>query len=193
MLNRLFFILSGMLLCLGANAEDTARVAGNSGRVRYFKTQYAGNLGLFSVGYGKSVLNTNVTIDFNYGYLPAFVNGATVHTIAIRPSFHFNITEIGKISTGLYTGASLNYGITSKTYLKYPDYFPKKYYNPNAIHVNPFVGARVGFPVNNKINGCSLYSELGTVDYQLKLAFTNKQIRMADIVNLCFGLVFVLK
>lgn len=186
--------MTGIMLCLGTNAKDTTRVSGNSGKIRYCKIQYAGNLGLFSIGYGKSIQKTNVTVDFNYGYLPSFVNGTSVHTIALKPAFHFNIATVGEIRTGVYTGASVNYSIASKTYLKYPDYFPKDYYNPNAIHVNPFIGARIGLPVNgNKIKVCSLYSELGTVDYQLKLAFSNKQIRMVDIVNLCFGLVFVIK
>lgn len=194
MFKKLLFIISGMTICLGAEADDTSRVLGNPARVRYFKIQYAGNMGLFSIGYGKSILKTNVTVDINYGYLPSFINGVSVHTIALKPSFHFNMATIGKTSTGVYTGASVNYSIASKTYMKYPDYFPRNYYNPNAIHVNPFIGARIGFPVNGKkIKVCSLYSELGTVDYQLKLAFTNKLIRMADIVNLCFGVVFVVK
>lgn len=194
MFRKLLFIITGIMLCPGTHAEDTTRVSGNSGKIRYIKIQYAGNMGLFSVGYGKSLLKANVTVDINYGYLPPFINGASVHTIALKPAFHFNVAAIGKTSTGVYTGASLNYSIASKTYLKYPDYFPKNYYNPNAIHINPFIGARIGFPVNFKRTSyCSLYSELGTVDYQMKLAFSNKQIRMADVVNLCFGVVIVVK
>ncbi len=190
----LFIISSAFLICQVTKAADTTGLSSSTGKNRYFKIQYAGNLGLFSAGYGRSFFTSRFTADINYGYLPAFVHGANVHTIALKPAFHFNVASIGKTSTGVYTGASLNYSIASKTYLKYPDYFPKNYYNPNAIHVNPFIGARIGFPVNGKkIKACSLYSELGTVDYQLKLAFSNKQIRMADVVNLCFGLVFVIQ
>jgi hypothetical protein len=62
----------------------------------------------------------------------------------------------------------MNYSITKNTYLKYPDRFPKGYYQTNALHLNPLIGTRMS--LHGKIgeeSALSLFTELGTVDYKI--------------------------
>lgn len=68
------------------------------------------------------------------------------------------------------------------------------YYPQNSGHFNPFIGLKQGMEINaRKISKLSLYSELGTVDYEIWYALKNKEIAVYDILNLCFGMIFQLK
>jgi len=44
-----------------------------------------------------------------------------------------------------------------------------------------------------KVNKLSLYTELGTVDYEIWYALKNKEVALYEIFNLCFGMIFQLK
>lgn len=157
--------------------------------------QYAGNLGLFSVGAGKSFFNDKLNTFLIYGYLPKSIHGVTVHTIALKSSLRYANTELSPVfDLDFYTGALVLYGITNNTYLVYPDYFPDGYYITNAIHASIHIGARLNkiVPYEN-LQKISFYTELGTIDYQICNAITNNTIKIFDIWNLCFGVVFSLK
>lgn len=157
----------------------------------YVKAQYAGNLGLASVGIGNEFFNNKLSTDLNYGYMPDFLNGVRVHTFAIKPAFHFKEQTISGFKAGCYIGTSVNYYVTSNTYIIFPHYYPEGYYLSNAIHSNPFIGGRISFPAKNRKSGrLSVYSELGTVDFKILCAVKNRKIEFDEIWNLCFGIVF---
>ena len=156
----------------------------------YLKTQFAGNIGLMSVGFGKAFLKKKTTIDFSYGYLPKCINGSRVQTLAIKATYHVFRKPICKIGTGFYFGSALAYGITSNTYSKYPDYYPEGYYQNNILHVNPYIGILFYNPVKKRIrDNIEMYIELGTVDTQIGHAILNKSISLLEIWNLAFGIV----
>lgn len=154
--------------------------------------QYAGNVGLASVGVGTTFSHQVIYLGFVYGYLPKSVNGVGVHTIAVRSCcrlFYGNLQE--RVTHSIYTGTNINYGITDNTYLKYPNYIPNGYYYPNAIHVAPFVGREIGFSINNlTLKKICIYGELGTIDKYVFDAVTSSQVSLLDILNLSFGISF---
>lgn len=155
----------------------------------YAKMQYAGNLGLASVGIGKTWLKDRLSLDFNYGYLPKNINGSRVHTLALKSAYQFRKHRISVFDIRYYSGISLNYALTDNTYLSYPDYFPSNYYSSNAFHLNPFLGIRLTLPEKkDKPGAIGIYAELGTVDYKIWYALANKEIKPDDIWNLCFGI-----
>lgn len=155
----------------------------------YIKIQYAGNLGLVSVGTGKYINNKKATIDFNYGYLPALVHNARVHTFALKSTYQSREISLRTIKSRVYVGAALAYSITRNTYLKMPDKLPLNYYAQNAVHLEPFVGAKVLLPTQNQcLRKWALYSEIGTVDYKLLYKIQNKSIDFCDLWNICFGI-----
>jgi len=155
----------------------------------YTKVQFAGNLGLFSVGIGNEFFNNKLSVDLNYGYTPKNINGALIHTFAIKPAFHSKEFTISGIKADCYVGTAVNYNITSNTFHRLPDYYPGGYYVPNAFHSNPFVGTRIKIPGKIRVlRKLSLYAELGSVDYKIWYCVKNKKIKLNEILNLCFGL-----
>lgn len=174
-------------------AEDIFPARESLAAPYYAKMQYAGNMGLASVGVGKTYFRNRLTLDFNYGYLPKEINGSRVHTLALKSAYQFRKHQLSIFDIRYYTGVSLNYAITDNTYLSYPDYFPSDYYNSNAFHLNPFLGVRLSLPEKEvKPGAIGIYAELGTVDYKIWYAIANKEIKSNDIWNFCFGITFPL-
>lgn len=155
----------------------------------YGKLQYAGNIGMFSIGVGGIFLNNSLSLDINYGYLPKWINGVRVSTMAIKGAFHFFKKQLKKIEVNSFAGLSLNYSITNNTFLMLPKHYPDGYYLPNAIHVCPFIGTGLAFiDCKTGLHGPGVYTEVGTVDYMVYYAFRNKSISLFEIWNLCFGI-----
>ena len=94
----------------------------------YVKAQFAGDLGLISIGIGEEFFNNKLSVDFNYGYTPNFLNGVRVHTFAIKHAIHLKEHYISGVNAGCYFGNVINYNITSNTYAKLPEYYPEGYY-----------------------------------------------------------------
>jgi hypothetical protein len=160
------------------------------GKHLYFKTQYAGNLGLISAGIGKEFSNV-FSMDLSYGYLPKFINGARVHTFSAKTAFLVKKFSLSGIQPAFHLGASINYAITHDTFLRYPAYYPEGYYLPNALHLCPFIRVGVGIPRKDKKFGMiSVFSEIGTVEYEIYNAVRDKGVKFYDIWNICFGLSF---
>lgn len=160
----------------------------------YIKAQYAGNMGLVSIGAGKTVFNNRTTADINYGYLPRSINGVEVHTFALRPAVHFNAFNAGSVKTGYYLGAALAYSRTKNTYLQYPSYYPRDYYMPNAVHINPMMGilAKKALSHRNPQQQFAFFAEIGTVDVKLIDALVNRALNAAMVWSLSFGIALII-
>ena len=96
------------------------------------------------------------------------MHNARVHTFALKSTYQSREISLRTIKSRVYVGAALAYSITRNTYLKMPDKLPLNYYAQNAVHLEPFVGAKVLLPTQNQcLRKWALYSEIGTVDYKL--------------------------
>jgi hypothetical protein len=147
-------------------------------------------MGLVSAGIGKEYSGI-FSMDLNYGHLPEFINGARVNTFAVKPAFRIIKFALSGIQPSVHIGASINYAITKNTYLRYPAYYPDGYYLPNALHLCPFLRATISAPLKDKkIEKISVYSEIGTVEYEIYNAIRDREVRFNEIWNLCFGLAF---
>lgn len=156
----------------------------------YLNFQYAGNLGLGSVGVGFVSKNEKHNFGLSYGYLPSSVNSVEVHTVSAKGAFNFKKHKLSeKAFLNGYAGTNLLYTITDNTYLKFPGYFPSDYYFTNAIHFAPFLGIKIGSRKN--ITKFS-YIELGTLDYYLFNRIKYRRSKFSDCLNLCMGLTFPL-
>lgn len=154
----------------------------------YSKMQYAGNIGLGSIGIGTYMFHNKLSVDMSYGYLPASKPSNRVSTLALKPAYHFVSVKSRAFQWGLYSGICVTYSLTKNTYINYPDHFPKGYYQSNAFHFNPFFGLKIMPRQSSRPNACSIYSEIGTVDYKIWYALSNKKISVLDIWNVCFGI-----
>lgn len=152
----------------------------------YLNFQYAGNLGLGSMGIGYISKNEKHNFGLSYGYLPSSVNNVEVHTISAKGAFNFKKCNLSrKAFLNGYIGTNLLYSITDNTYLKFPGYFPSNYYFTNALHLAPFLGIKIGSAKN--ITKFS-YIELGTLDHYLFNRIKYNRFKFIRSLNVCMGL-----
>ncbi|NJK97790.1 MAG: hypothetical protein HC905_25335 [Bacteroidales bacterium] len=193
MRSSIFISLVLLILCYHFSMAQSLNDSIKS-RPYYANLQFAGNVGLASIGLGTSFKNEKIYLGLIYGYLPKSLNDAAVHTIALKTYFRiFSRQLFSKLYTSANFGTNINYGITKNTYLKYPNYFPDGYYYTNAIHIAPFLGRKYELVCKSQQLGISrlgLYFEIGTMDKYLANLFTSRQISVFDVFNLSTGITF---
>lgn len=173
-----------------ASGNKDTRLAKKIFAPDYLNFQYAGNLGLGSVGIGYISKNEKHNFGLSYGYLPSSVNSVEVHTVSAKGAFNFRKHKLsGKAFLNGYVGTNLLYSITDNTYLKFPGHFPSDYYFASAIHFAPFLGIKIG---SRKTITKFSYIELGTLDYYLLNRIKYRRSKFSDSLNLCMGLTFPL-
>ncbi len=164
----------------------------NTNSSLYLKSQYAGNIGIISVGTGMQF--NRIAADINYGYLPEKKESHSVWTIALKTSFIFSKHHILNRKTYSYAGLMTTYSITSNTYSQYPQYFPKSYYDfPNAIHFHCYLGSAIQTIALINNTEPYLFAEVGSADYAIISAIQNKYLKPTDILNFSFGIKVFLK
>lgn len=152
----------------------------------YLNFQYAGNLGLGSVGIGYISKNEKHNFGLSYGYLPSSINSVEVHTVSAKGAFNFRKHKLSeKAFLNGYMGTNLLYSITDNTYLKFPGHFPSDYYFANAMHFAPFLGIKIG---SRKTITKFSYIELGTLDYYLFSWLKYNRSKFIDCINICMGI-----
>lgn len=157
----------------------------------YVKTQFAGNIGFLSVGFGYKFLNNHLYSELLYGYVPVSISKAEqIHTITIKNTFPVFTKKFNIIALSPITGFTASFETGNNSFLILPDKYPKGYYGTNAFHFTFFVGASVHKDfINLKIiKGADLYFELGTVDTYLWWAITSKEVKVNKIVSSAIGI-----
>ena len=183
----LLFLIPGNIF---ASGNKDAKLTKKLFAPDYLNFQYAGNLGLGSVGFGYISENEKHNFGLSYGYLPSSVNSVEVHTVSAKSAFNFRKHKLSeKAFLNGYVGTNLLYSITDNTYLKFPGHFPSDYYFANAIHFAPFLGIKIG---SRKTITKFSYIELGTLDYYLLNRIKYRRSKFRDSLNLCMGLTFPL-
>jgi len=183
----LLFLIPGNIF---ASGNKDAKLTKKLFAPDYLNFQYAGNLGLGSVGFGYISENEKHNFGLSYGYLPSSVNSVEVHTVSAKGAFNFRKHKLSeKAFLNGYVGTNLLYSITDNTYLKFPGHFPSDYYFANAIHFAPFLGIKIG---SRKTITKFSYIELGTLDYYLLNRIKYRRSKFRDSLNLCMGLTFPL-
>jgi hypothetical protein len=148
--------------------------------------QYAGDMGFLSLGVGYTFLKDKGSVNFIYGYLPEWVNGVEVNTIAVKGTYQLLPLNVNpQIKTSTYVGTTVMRSFAHNTYVDFPSYFPHKYYFTNALHVSLIIGQNLKF---NKLKNISIFTEISTLDYYLYYFIKNKHIDFQDIWNLSFGI-----
>jgi len=159
-------------------------------RPDHVKVQFAGNIGLFSAGIGYSLWSGKTQTDMLYGYVPAFIGGNDVHTIANKNSFRLFHRPISKAWTySNFIGFSLNYSITNDTYIFLPKQYPDGYYSANALHFAPFFSYNFVYANHDSrlFKKAHFYLELSTLDNYLWYCIKTNAIPFTEIWNLAIG------
>jgi hypothetical protein len=180
----------GLALALQtASVTDSGACAGRHIAPLHVVAQYAGNIGLVSVGVGTRIAGGRATAGVLYGYLPRSRNDVEAHTIALKAGYLIRVHDISASSASLvYCGAAIAYTITRNTFIALPEQFPEGYYKPNALHVLPYVGAGIE---RGAVDGrrTTVYCELGTSDEAIYQRLLMKSRNTGTLLNLAVGIV----
>lgn len=160
----------------------------------YTKAQFAGNIGLASIGIGYKVIHKTLFTELLYGYVPESVSEANpVHLITLKNTFTILNKDLGKGYTfSPITGLTTTLETGNNSFLKVPDVYPDDYYITNAVHFTLFIGALLhkGFFSDQLFKGIDFYIEVGTVDTYLWYALTTKEVNFGDVFSSSIGMNF---
>ena len=162
---------------------------------QYQKIQYAGSMGLISLGigwdYGKK---EQWETDLFWGYLPRFEGERGYMTMTLKETYIPWKMELEKgccqlfpFSVSLYVNKIFGEDFWSSE----PDKYPNGYYGlATNLRFNLAIGQRIQFKIKpiGLSEQVTLFYELGTSDLYLISYFTNKYLQLSDIFHFSFGI-----
>jgi hypothetical protein len=162
---------------------------------RYAKVQYAGGMGLFSVGmgwdYGK---NGKWETDLLFGIIPKYSSKNAKVTMTIKENYTPWSVSLGKgwAFQPLETGIYLNTVFSNKFWTHEPSRYPRNYYGfSTRIRGYLFVGQRWQYKFPNSAHkfaqSISAFYELSTCDFLVVTAVQNSYLKPTDYLRLSFG------
>ncbi len=162
----------------------------------YSKLQFAGGMGLVSVGTGWEYGNNRQwETDLLLGIIPKHSSKRTKVTFTLKQNFTpWRVPLRGRfalepLSTGLY----LNTVFGGEFWMKNPDRYPQGYYwFSTRLRIHIFVGQRIRFdiPENRRwfLSSITAFYELSTCDLYVIQAVRNSYMKASDVLRLSFGL-----
>lgn len=163
---------------------------------RHYKLQFAGSMGLLSWGpgweYGK---RHQWETDIFIGFVPKYNSSENKFTFTVKGNYipwHKKLSDhfdIDPLTVSLYTNSILS----DKYWKKEPNKYPKGYYGfSTRVRINIALGQRFVYHIPSeriKYNkSITFFYELSTNELYVVSAFTNKYLKLSDIVHLSFGL-----
>ncbi|MBD1398994.1 hypothetical protein H9Q13_17630 [Pontibacter sp. JH31] len=157
------------------------------------KVQYAGSLGLVSLGAGRSFFHEKLETDVFLGYLPEKFGGDRIFTAALKATYvPFKPIPIRSVNwQPLRTGLQLGYTFGDEYFVSEPrDKYPKSYYGfPTALHLYLYLGGQVDFTRKEKLSRFGVYYEVGSsAEYLISYIQNPKYLGPGKIFNLALGL-----
>ena len=158
----------------------------------HLKWQYAGGMGLNSVGVGWDYgRRCQWETDFQVGFLPAKYAEKFRLTFTVKQNYiPWSICfKEHWMAEPFYCGLYITTIAGDEFWKKEPGRYPNKYYNfSTKLRPYIFVGQRFGFsPRHDLVRHVSLFYELSTCELYLISKVTNKSLSMRDILRLSFG------
>lgn len=161
------------------------------------KIQFAGNMGLLSLGTGWDYGKRNQwETDFFLGVLPKYDSKRTKLTLTLKQNYlpwslHIKDSRfsVEPLSCGMY----LNTVLGSEFWVKEPERYPKGYYGfSSKVRINAFLGQRITYDIDPRrrftAKAITFFYELSTSDLYIVSAFTNQYLKPKDYLSLSFGL-----
>lgn len=152
--------------------------------------QFAGSIGVGSLGAGYRNPKNTLEGELLLGYLPASMGGDHFFTPALKGNWlPFLLFEDRKVQLyPIQTGVMVAYTFGSEFFSKQPDYYPKGYYPfSTAIHAYWQLGSRISVPM--KTNRLEFYYELNASAEEIITLVQNPNfITPGKIFSLALGL-----
>lgn len=164
----------------------------NSYSPYYAKMQYAGSIGLVSVGAGRTFFNEKLDAELFLGYLPERVGGEELWTAAFKTHFvPIRPIQVGALDwQPLRTGLMINYTFGDDYFIfGHHDKYPKGYYgHPTAMHLYLVLGGQLDFTRTTKLGRLGFYYEVNSsAEYLISYVRNTGYLSPGKIFNLALG------
>lgn len=158
------------------------------------KVQFAGNMGLLSIGVGWDYGKQNQwETDVLFGIIPKYNSKRTKATITVKQNYiPWSVDMKGPFSfEPLTCGLYFNTALDNDFWVREPDRYPKGYYGfSSKIRTHAFVGQRLAYDIPHRrymAKTIVFFYEISTCDLYIVSAFTNKYLKPTDYLSLSFG------
>ncbi|MDR1679443.1 MAG: hypothetical protein LBR81_06650 [Prevotellaceae bacterium] len=164
---------------------------------RYTKVQYAGSMGLFSLGtgwvYGK---NNQWETDLMFGYIPKYSTEHGKLCITLKENFtpwDLIIGQKGFSFQPLSCGIYVNSVIDDDFWVSEPGKYPNAYYTfSTKIRFNFFVGQRIAFKIpkakRDWAKSLALFYEISSNELYIVSAANNHYLKPSNYLHLSLGI-----
>ena len=162
----------------------------------YIKAQFAGSMGLISIGTGWSYgRNKQWESDVLFGFVPKYSTKRSKMTMTIKQNFiPWNVSISDKINLKpFYTGLYVNTIFDDDFWGKQPDKYSNGYYGfSTKIRFNVFIGQGWEYKFNSQKNllfkSATFFYEISTNELYIISSATNRYLKAKDILGLSLGL-----
>lgn len=162
---------------------------------RYFKTQFAGSMGVISIGPGWNYAKDKLETDLLIGFIPKFSDRKRKMTLTIKQNYmpwrkHYGTDWIFEpLACGIYINSILD----NRFWAAEPGKYPSGYYKfSTKIRFHVFVGQRITFKLSEgkkrRHHSLTAYYEISSCDLYIVSAATNKYLKPSDYLSLSFGI-----
>lgn len=161
---------------------------------RYTKLQFAGSMGMLSLGTGWNYFRNHWETDLLLGIVPRNADRHAMVTFTIKQNYYPWNIDLGKSFTfePLCCGAYTNMLLDRDFWGKQPDKYPKGYYwFSTRFRTHLFIGERFTLklkPDKSWHKSISFFYELSTCDLYIINAIGNSYLKPKDYLSLSFGL-----
>lgn len=161
---------------------------------RYSKIQFAGSMGLLSIGTGWNYYRNHWETDLLFGIIPRNVDNNAKITLTLKQNYYpWDIHLSDKLSFAPLTcGVYINILFDREFWRSQPNKYPEKYYwFSTRFRFHIFLGERFTLDLNKEKSyhkSISFFYELSTCDLYLINKFGNKVLKPKDFLSLSFGI-----
>lgn len=198
-----FILLSSCLICnyFSVQAQDMKEGSvlpysklWNSLTPKYAKAQFAGSIGMLSMGVGWDYGKGRWETDALFGLIPRNSDKHAMVTFTLKQNYlpwKINLNDdifFEPLNCGLF----LNTLLDGDFWVKEPDRYPKGYYGfSTKVRIHVFVGERLTYKFKRQdmfAKSISVFYEINASDLYLINAFTNSYLKPKDYLSLSFGI-----
>ena len=157
----------------------------------HLKVQFAGGIGMVSIGAGYNNKKQWLEGDIYYGYVPQSIGGLTIHSITGKMTISPVKIESKNFQTKPFSiGVLVNYTFGKQYFGFTPANYPFEYYGfPTSLHAGAFIGGQVSKKLRKKnLKQIGLYYEVISFDSELVSYIGNKNsLKISDIITIGTG------
>lgn len=163
----------------------------------HMKWQFAGNMGLLSIGSGWDYGKRNQwETDLLFGFLPKFDSDRAKLTFTLKQNYipwSLQIKESEFSVEPLTCGLYLNTVFGDEFWVNEPDRYPHGYYGfSSKVRIHVFLGQRLTYDIDRQrrffAKSITLFYEVSTCDFYLISAVVNRYLKPRDYLSLSFGI-----